>query len=125
MALLTYEPNGLIKVVGCAGVAVKNRYLSLFLVGDKAYLKHKARIGKIEFVVIKRMNQIFPNGNMYTAYPETNYVDTFNRVWLENELITQENALDFARIWWENIRQMGRRMFEEGDCYPIKPEGCH
>ena len=70
------------------------------------------------------MNQIFPNGDMYTAYPETNYVDTFNRVWLENELITQENAFDFARIWWENIRQMGRRMFEEGACYPIKPEGC-
>lgn len=110
-----------IRVVGCAGVSVQQNLVLRFLVGDRVYIKRKALLGKIESVVIKRMNGVFPKyqGFNTAIQPDVNYVDTFNRVWLESELVSQENAFDLARIYLENIRQEGLRFFEEGGCWPI------
>lgn len=110
-----------IRVVGCAGVSVQQNLVVRFLVGNRVYIKRKALVGKIESVIIKRINGVFPKyeGFNTAIQPEINYVDTFNRVWLEHELVTQENAFDLARIYLENIRQEGLRFFEEGGCWPI------
>jgi hypothetical protein len=112
---------GGVRVVGCAGVSVQQNLIVRFLVGDRVYIKKKALVGVIESVVIKRINGVFPNyeGFNTAIYPDVNYVDMFNRVWLEYELVTQENAFDLARIYLENIRQEGLRFFEEGGCWPI------
>lgn len=119
-----YYKNSLggIRVAGCAGISIKQNLIVRFLVGDRVYIKRKAIIGKIESVIIKRLNGVFPKYKEFNevVQPDLNYVDTFNRVWLESELITQENAFDLAKIYLENIRQDGLRFFEEGGgCWPI------
>lgn len=111
-----------IRVVGCAGLSIKQNLIVRFLVGDRVYIRKKARMGLIESVVIKRINGVFPKyeGFNTAIQPDVNYVDTFNRVWLEDELVSQETAIDLARIYLENIRQEGLRFFEEaGGCWPM------
>lgn len=111
---------GGVRVVGCAELGIQQKLIVRFLVGDRVYIKRKARLGVIESVIIKRINGIFPKyeGFNTAIQPDVNYVDTFNRVWMEEELVTQENAVDIARIYLENIRQEGLRHFEEGGCWP-------
>ena len=123
--MFNYEASGRIRVAGCAGLGLYKNYSVLFLVGSRAYVKKKARLGIIEPVVLKRINRVYPNSATYRgSKAEINYVDTFNRVWMEDELLSEENAVDLARIYWGNIDQIGRRMLEEEGCLPIKPEGC-
>jgi hypothetical protein len=113
--------QGSIRVVGCAGVSVQQKLIVRFLVGERVYVRRKALQGKIESIVVKRLNGVFPKyeGFNPAIQPDVNYVDTFNRVWLEDELVSQEKAIDLARIYLENIRQDGLRFFEEGGCWPI------
>lgn len=113
--------QGNIRVVGCAAVSVQQNLVVRFMVGERVYIKRKALQGKVESVVLKRLNGVFPRyeGFNTAIQPDINYVDTFNRVWLEDELVSQERAIDLARIYLENIRQEGLRFFEEGGCWPI------
>lgn len=120
MSYYFQNSSGGVRVVGCAGIKVQQNLIVRFLVGDRVYIRRRAHLGVIESVVIKRMNGVFPKyeGFNTSIQPDINYVDTFNRVWLEDELVTQENAIDLARIYLENIKQEGRRFFEEGGCWP-------
>ena len=112
-------------MTGCAGLGLYKNYTVLFLVGSRVYVKRKARLGVMEPVVLKRINRVVAESASYRGVrPEINYVDTFNRVWIENELLSEENAVDLSLQYWSNIDQLGRRMFEEDGCFPIKPEGC-
>jgi hypothetical protein len=123
--MINYEATGHIRLAGCAGLGLYKNYTILFLVGSRVYVKRKARLGVMEPVVLKRINRVALESASYRGVqPEINYVDTFNRVWMENELLSEENAVDLARKYWGNIEQIGRRMFEEDGCFPIKPEGC-
>lgn len=112
--------SGGVRVVGCAKVAIQQKLIVRFLIGERAYVKHKAKLGVIESILIKRINGVFPKyeGFNTAIQPDVNYVDTFNRVWIEDELISQERAIDLARVYLENIRQEGLRFFEEGGCWP-------
>jgi hypothetical protein len=123
--MFNYEATGQIRLKGCAGLGLYKNYTVLFLVGSRVYVKKKARLGVMEPVVLKRINRVVPeSASSRGVQPEINYVDTFNRVWMEEELLSEENAVDLAKIYWGNIDQIGRRMFEEDECFPIKPEGC-
>jgi hypothetical protein len=115
-----HQSFGFLKFLGCAGFNFKKNFLVLFVVGSKAYIRKKARFGKMEFVVIKK---ILPQNNNQFQ-PDVLYVDTFNRIWSEDELLTQENALDAANLYWQNIYQEGRILFEQNKCLPIPPEFC-
>lgn len=122
MTSFSYENSvGTVRVVGCAGLSVKQNLVVRFLVGNRAYIRRKALKGTMESVIIKRINGVFPKykGFNTAIQPDINYVDTFNRVWLEDELVSQEHAIDLSRIYLENIRQEGLRFFEEGGCLPI------
>jgi len=112
--------GGVTRIVGCAELGIKQNLIVRFLVGDRAFVRRKARLGAMESVIIKRINGVFPKyeGFNTAIQPDINYVDTFNRVWMEEELASQENAMDLARIYLENIRQEGLRFFEEGGCWP-------
>jgi hypothetical protein len=121
---MNYQASGEMYLGGCAGVLFKKRYFVRFVVGSRLYVKRKAIAGELEKVVIKRVNQVFPRDYEGMAMPETNYVDVFNRVWMEDELVTQQDGVDLARIFWENIRQEGRNGLKSGSCLPIPPEGC-
>jgi hypothetical protein len=123
--MFNHEATGHIRIAGCAGLGLYKNYTVLFVVGSRVYVKRKARIGVMEPVVLKKINRIMPKNSHYRGIQaEINYVDTFNRVWMEDELLSEENAVDIASIYWRNIDQLGRRMFEEDGCLPIKPEGC-
>jgi hypothetical protein len=121
MPSLYHEASGgVTRIVGCAELGIKQNLIVRFLVGDRAFVRRKARLGTMESVTIKRINGVFPKyeGFNTAIQPDINYVDTFNRVWMEEELASQENAIDLARIYLENIRQEGLRFFEEGGCWP-------
>lgn len=120
------EASGGIKVVGCAGLSATRNYLTPFTPRQRAWIRRKARQGVVESVVIKKVNTLSPDDMMsnWGSEPDATYTDTFNRVWLEDELTSQENAVDLARIWWENAAQHSRRILEEDGCFPIKKEGC-
>lgn len=123
----SHDGSGRAKVVGCAGFSATKNYLTLFAPRQRAWIKRKADLGIVESVVIKKVNTLSPESMVseWGSEPEVTYTDTFNRVWLEDELTTHENAVDMARVWWENVAQHSRRMFEEGmECYPIRKEGC-
>lgn len=123
--MFDYEAGGQIRIVGCAGLGLYKNYTVLFLVGSRVYVKRKARLGIMEPVVLKRINRTYPESvSSRGIQPSINYVDTLNRVWMEEELLSEENAVDLAKIYWGNIDQLGRRMFEEDGCFPIKPVGC-
>jgi hypothetical protein len=123
--MFTYEAEGIIRIAGCAGFKGKQNFIVLFLVGSRAYIKKAAIQGKIQSVVIKKINRLMPEmPSRYGIQPEVMYVDTLNRIWAEDELTTEENAVDYATAHWTRISEEGRIMFEEDGCYPIKPEGC-
>lgn len=121
-----HEASGRIRVVGCAGISLVKNYLTLFLPRQRAWIKKKARLGKVESVVIKKVNALPPESMIsdWGSEPEITYTDMFNRVWLEEELTSEENAVDLSRVYWENVAQHARRVFEEDGCFPIKKEGC-
>lgn len=116
--------SGLCKLFGCAGVSFKKNFLVLFTVGSKVYIKRKARFGKMEFVVIKKIFRQTPQDVNQGIQPEIMYADTFNRIWSEDELLSKENALDAANLYWQNIYQEGKILFEQNKCHPIPIEGC-
>lgn len=122
----SHDGTGRVRVVGCAGFRGVKNYLALFLPRQRAWIKRKAHLGVVESVVIKKVNTLSPEAMVsdWGSEPEITYIDTFNRVWLEGELTSEENAVDMARLWWENVAQTARRALEEDGCFPIKPEGC-
>jgi hypothetical protein len=75
-------------------------------------------------VVIKRFAKSLADSLDRYSNPMIMYTDTFNRVWAENELLSEENASDQALIYLKNIEEEGKRLFEENGCFPIPPEGC-
>jgi len=121
-----HEGSGIIRIVGCAGLDLKKNFYVLFSEGHRAWIRRKAHLGSMESVVIKRVNAIFPKNrpSEWGVQPEVTYTDTFNRVSIEEELLTEENAIDIARIYWENVAQHARRVLQEDGCLPITPEGC-
>ena len=122
--MFDYEAKGSIRIVGCAGFSMEKKYLAKFLEGYRAYVRKKAKFGKIESVIIKRLRRMMPEStSRYGIQPDVMYTDTLNRVWSEDELIFQEEAVDLARLYWENVEQEGRALLEEGGvCFPISDE---
>lgn len=122
---MEYQAGGGVKVRGCAGADVKRNYQVRYSVGERVWVGRKARMGKIESVVIKRSRVKVPDEPSYGGYAiAVLYTDTFNRVWIESELVSQEEAQELLQ--WSSERKAAeiRAMYERGACFPISPEGC-
>jgi hypothetical protein len=122
---MNYDPVGGLRVAGCAQVKASAVFFVKFNVGSKAYVKKKASRGKLEAVVIKKINRVgltkpFRQG----VGSEINYVDTTNRVWMEEELVSHQTAVDLSIIHWENVKQAGLEILHQNGCIPMPPEGC-
>lgn len=122
---MEYQADGGVKVRGCAGTGLRRNYPVRYSVGERVWVGRKARMGKVESVVIKRSRVSVPDrpspGGYATAVV---YTDTFNRVWIENELVNQEEAQELLQ-WSAERKAAGvRAMYETGACFPISPEGC-
>lgn len=84
MATHNYTAAGGFDLVGCVEVDTSINVITAYDVGDLLYIVHRAKLGKLEKVAIKKINVI--NHLIY------NYQDTFNRVWFEDELCELEAA---------------------------------
>lgn len=91
-----YTMSGGIDMGDCATV-VKSRCVRFrFGVGSTVFVCRTARTkGKLEAVVIKKVNLINNNGTFGLFIPI--YIDTFNRCWEERELCTQAEAIELAQ----------------------------
>jgi hypothetical protein len=102
--MFEYESNGIIKIRACALVKFKKAYPILFENNSKAFIKNKALRGILDFIVIKNSYlNMDPSYTRSGIQPVVVYIDTFNRVWLEEELLYQEEALDVSEIYWQRV----------------------
>jgi len=94
----TYNPNGTLIIGGCIlDLEIDRDYYFIYDVGSVAYVLSSALKGELEKVVIKTVNIIDPI--RLSAY---NYQDTFNRIWLEDELTSSTNARAIVTEYWED-----------------------
>jgi hypothetical protein len=115
-----YEANGKIKILGCCASKYKQNFIVLFPVGSRAFVKFKANIGKIESVVIKKFRILLPDSLVSQGIqPEVMYEDTFNRIWAEEELINQTNALNLIEFYNKEQNRIKELL-----CSPVKFVEC-
>jgi len=98
-----YESSGTIIVRGCSKFKVTGAYPILFQTGSKAFVKAKALRGILEFIFIKTYHLNQSSSSRNGISPVLVYKDTFNRAWVEEELIIQDEALDYAEEYWNRI----------------------
>lgn len=120
-----YEAEGGIILGGCSGLYFKSNYDLKYEIGERVWIAQKARSGEAESVVIKRLSR---NRNARRVSYEgvqwqIAYTDTFNRVWMEYELATESEAVEFMEAYREK-KIVETRKFYEKSCFPIKPAGC-
>jgi hypothetical protein len=115
---MDYQPDGSIRFCGFALVKVEKRYLVNFPEGARVYIKRKAKMGALESVVIKRINRSVPQQYSYRGIDAVvSYVDTFNRVWIEEELVSADEAIDYAKLHWRRAKQDAEALLrEQGFC---------
>jgi len=96
MADFIYESAGQITISGCASPTALSRYFPYkFNIGSAVYVKRTTeRCGKLEKVVIKKVNMV---GSIF------NYVDTLNEVYLEEELLWESEVVPLAIAYWQLI----------------------
>ena len=87
-----------IKIGGCANVTVKKYYVYKFLEGSVVYFIPKARKGILEPHAVKEAILKVAYGN--DAWPIFLYKDSFNAYFNENELCSQDDALQFAKDYY-------------------------
>lgn len=118
---MIYESIGSIRITGCAIKRIEKNFFIKFALGSRVFIKKKAKLGILESVVLKKVNRVEPDNYSYNGIqPVINYVDTFNRVWIEDELIGESLAIDLAKIYWYRTQQEAQQLLEKGNClqYP-------
>lgn len=120
---MEYEPNGFLRIRGCAQIGLQFSYPVLFLVGSKAFIKQKALKGILEYIVIKksfyRRENPFQSRSLSIGktFYQVSYLDTLNRFWVEDELIFESDAVDLAELFWDRIRYESEYIGNQ-TCFP-------
>lgn len=111
---MIYQGLGLIKIYGCAVKYFQKNFLVYFGVGERAYIKKKAKNGILESIIIKKINRNTNQKFSYSGFvAQVVYVDTTNRVWLEEELIPQDQAIDYSKIYWQRVLNENQEYIEK------------
>jgi len=104
--LFTYEASGNLSLSKC-GIGYSNSPIFIrnveFSVGDQAWLKYKAEKGKLESIIVKKINLIdftYRGNGPVTVI----YVDTFNALYNETDLISYSDALILKTNYLYNQR---------------------
>lgn len=93
-----YTGEGTIRISGCVCPTKQVYVLYKWQVNSYVYLKYKALQGIMERVAIKK---VIINQSPKTAFAEVVlYQDTLNSLYNENDLITEEEALYYAQLYW-------------------------
>lgn len=92
-----YNGSGKIKIGVCTGYFEKTNIFHKFNVGDLAWLKYKAKKGKLESIKIK--NLIF-NGNAFSKnIMVVLYKDNYNFLYNPDELLTKNEAVEIVKAY--------------------------
>jgi hypothetical protein len=111
---MIYQSIGSIRITGCSIIKFKKNFLVNFAIGSRVYIKKKAKIGILESVVIKKIYRTLPEKYTYQGIDAViSYVDTFNRVWIEDELVWNEDAIDYAKIYWRRVEQDAQILLDQ------------
>lgn len=97
--IITYTGSGTVFIDGCGEYTVARNYDYLWNVGDTCFLRYKAIKGKLEKIVIKQIKLVTNyqiNGEIKFIY-----VDTLNALYNESDLITQYQAVNLAKQYYE------------------------
>lgn len=92
-----YTGSGSIKFGLCTGYFKKTNISHKFSVGDLAWLKYKARKGKLESISIK--NLIFSGGAYSVNKMVVLYKDNNNFLYNPDELLTKNEAVEIAKVY--------------------------
>lgn len=122
---MDYNASGRVRVNGCAGTGWEGDYQMKYSVGQRVWIKKKAILGIAESVVVKRLNRKMLDRISYTGIDwQAFYTDTFNRIWREDELISEAESSELIAKYEQKEFENFKKMYDEGACFPIKPEGC-
>lgn len=97
---MDYSGTGQIAFLGCNQPKIYYFADNIYSVGDLLYIKPKALLGILEKIVIK---DILANGE-YPYY--LTYIDTYNWIWNEEELIRYDIAQDLIEIYKERLKNL-------------------
>jgi hypothetical protein len=113
--MFVYTMSGGISTAGCASpVIVVEKYPHSYGVGSTVFIKKKAQNkGILEAVVLKKVHRVLASTGIKYVF---NYVDTFNRVWLGEELVWQPEAVSLAEAYWQNIADLALTELEKTGC---------
>lgn len=109
--------EGKIELFGCAKVTLELDFQVDFAIGERVFIKKKAKTeGVLASVVIKEITR-----NEYSSYAgfQVIYIDTFNRLWLEEELVNLTRAADMAKLYWAQIKDEAKELMKKG-CFSFK-----
>ena len=99
MPTITYTGAGAVFFNGCTEINFSKYYPHKFNVGDACFLKFKAVKGKLEKVVIKQVKIV--SNYAIDGTIKFMYLDTFNSLHGEKDLLTQNEAVQTAKQYYE------------------------
>ncbi len=108
MSVYQETNNGGLVLKGCALIAYKKQYHIAYAAGDIAYNVNKARKGVLEKIVIKQA-RFFQNKKTLGAFSVI-YVDTFNALWNERDLVGHAQAKSLAEYFLLNLLEKIERL---------------
>ncbi len=99
----SYQGNGSIKTGGCSAYDLSQNHPVKFSHGSIVYncwqATHK---GVLEKLAIKSYRIVFGHDNVL-------YKDTFNRLWNEDDLCYQQEAIALAIAYYENVALLSQQ----------------
>lgn len=97
----TETGSGTIFISSCTPI---NLYVNLtykYKVGDVCFLRFRAQKGKLEKIVIKEVRVV---SNKFTSGAvKFMYIDTFNAIYGEEDLVTEKEAILIAKSYYEYL----------------------
>lgn len=106
MVTFTYVASGSLNLRKCGiGYHVDPLHIHniAFSIGDQAWIKYKAIKGILEWIIIKKI-KIFDYSYNGEGPCTILYVDTFNALYNEEDLIYYEDALALVEAFYERRR---------------------
>ena len=116
--MFNYTSDGKIKFNGCSAVSKSENFLSKYQKGDRVWLYYKAKKGILESIVIKEL-RILGGAFSYNKVVSI-YVDTYNFLYNEDELIPLSLALEL-----KNEYCLTKSIFKYNSNIKIKLYSCN
>lgn len=108
MATFSETGNGGSTTGGCALITYCKIYVTAFGPGDIVYNVHKAKRGIMEKIVIKKQKII--DRSKTNGLFAVMYIDTFNALWNEWDLVSHSQAITLATSYYEGLLEDAARI---------------